>query len=244
MKQMKKLSVLAIILLFSSCILDNDCIVGSGTKITKEITLPEFTKFESFGANTIIVTQGDIQKVEVTGYPNIINDLETEVRNKTWKMEFQDDECYRNAELTIHITIPKIERADLNGTGKITINNFENNSKDLSLNLSGSGDFELNTTSGTENLDIKIDGSGEIKALGNFTDLENLNIVIKGSGDYDGFPLITDNATINILGSGDCNVFVNSLLDIVIEGSGSINYKGNPTITQSITGSGKLVNAN
>ena len=241
---MKKLSILSIILLFSSCFLDNDCIVGSGQKITQEITLPNFTKFESFGANTITITQGTEQKVLVTGYPNIINKLKRTVINNNWEMGFVENECYRNADLSIQITMPFIEQADLNGTGKITIHNFEGNSQNLRLRLSGSGDFELHKNSGTENLTISIDGSGEVIGYGDFNNLKNLNLSINGSGKYDAFPIASENSSINILGSGFCNVFTRTTLDVEIEGEGTVNYKGNPTITKRITGSGKVIDKN
>lgn len=241
---MKKLSILAIILLLNSCYSDDDCIIGRGQKITQEITLPNFTKFESFGANTITVTQGTEQKVLVTGYPNIINKLKRTVINNNWKMGFEENECYTNADLSIQITMPLIEQADLNGTGKITIHNFENNSKYLHLRLFGSGDFELHENTGTENLTISIDGSGKIIGYGNFSNLQNMNLSINGSGKYDAFPLASENSTINILGSGFCNVFARTTLDIDIEGEGTVNYKGNPTIKQRIKGSGKIINKN
>lgn len=244
MKTLNKILLLLLIVQLTSCINENECITGSGTKITKELAVPTFSKFTSYGNHNIVVTQGNTQKILVSGYPNIISELKRGVANGHWKMAFEDYDCYGNSDLDIQITIPNIEEANLVGTGKVTIHNFSNNNKELRLNLSGSGDFEIYENSGTEELNITIDGSGNLFAHKDFINLKNLHVAIRGSGDVNAFPLHTENANIKIIGSGHGNIYVKSLLDITIDGSGIIYYKGNPTISQTILGSGKLINTN
>jgi hypothetical protein len=49
---------------------------------------------------------------------------------------------------------------------------------------------------------------------------------------------------VDISGSGNCEVTVNTRLDVDIDGSGSVFYKGTPSIKDHISGSGRVVDSN
>ena len=239
-----KLKTLVIIAFacFYSCSDDNLCITGNGLIRTQEIAIADFTGIKTYGNDHVIISQGTSQKVEVTGHSNIINKLKTVVRNGVWEIELENN-CYKNADLTINITIPNLHAISLIGSGDVLVNDFINQ-ENLSIDLIGSGNIELNENEGTENLVITIEGSGFIKGNADFLDLKKLDIDIIGSCDYEGFPIITDECNIRIEGSGNCDIFVRNKLDVTIVASGNVRYKGNPEITVSITGSGELQDAN
>jgi biopolymer transport protein ExbD len=239
---MKKifLAVTCIMLLSSSC--DHNLFVGEGELISKELVIDDFNQIISSGSFNVTVTKGDLQKVTVTGYSNIINQLETVVTNEKWKIELENGR-YKNADLTINIVIPMLNYAALEGSGELIINDFKSN-ENLSINLSGSGIIELNANEGCKNLNLKIDGSGNIYVEKEFIDLENLTLQIIGSGNYDGFVNKTNTCNLKIEGSGKCNVFAFNEIIAKINGAGVVNYKGNPTINSKITGSGKINNKN
>ena len=86
-------------------------------------------------------------------------------------------------------------------------------------------------------------GTGDV-IISDFIDQPEIQISLEGTGQYQGFELIIEDCTVDILGSGDCEVTVNNSLDVTIEGSGNLYYKGAPTIKQDITGSGSIVDSN
>ena len=55
------------------------------------------------------------------------------------------------------------------------------------------------------------------------------------------FPLYTDTAVVNLSGSGEVEVSVIDLLTAAISGEGSIYYKEDPTVHETITGTGRVV---
>lgn len=230
------------IIMYSSCSTDDDCITGQGAITTETIELSSFSGVISSGSDTVIISQAATQEVTVTGHPNIINRLKRSVGNGIWKAELEDG-CYKNSDLTINIKVPNMNYIKLAGSGSAMINDFINQ-QDLKIIIEGSGSVELNENQGTHNLDITIEGSGNVTGLGNFEDLENLDIGIFGSGYFDGFQIETNACKIFTEGSGYCNVYVQDFLDVTIEGSTEINYKGNPAITSDIEGSGTINNAN
>lgn len=230
-------------LTFTSCDKDNNCKSGSGGIVTKTLTIPSFTSIDFQAAGEVIITHGSVQEVVVTGDDNVVNDIKSKVNNGRWEIDF-DNHCYKNYELTVNITVPKLNSASLSGSGSITFHDFDNQQGNLSLNISGSGSIFLSAFEGAENLNASISGSGDIKTSAAIPTLNTLDINISGSGNYEGFSLITNSCDANISGSGYCQVNVNDELDVKISGSGSVLYKGHPTITKSISGSGAVIDAN
>jgi hypothetical protein len=240
---MRKLFIvlMGLVILFTSCSKE-DLFMGEGTLITKEISIDIFDGIESYGNNNVTIFRGEVQKVEVTGYSNIIDRLLQDVDNGIWKIELKNGR-YKNGDLTINIILPIINEVSIHGSGEILVND---NISDANMKVSiyGSGEIRLNKNNGCENLDVIIEGSGNVKTYAEFEDLIDLNIETLGSGGFDGFSLSSKTCDISIEGSSQCQVSVEEVLKVKLEGSGVINYKGNPTITTSITGSGQVNNSN
>jgi hypothetical protein len=230
-------------LAFTACSKENNCKSGSGGSTTRNLNLSNISSIDFQQAGEVIITQGITQAVVVTGDENVVNDIDTDVDNGVWKIDF-DKHCYKNYELTIFITVPNINAVSLSGSGSITINDFTGQQNNLSLDISGSGSIFLSAFDGAQNMSVEISGSGAITASADIPTLKTLDIKISGSGNYDGFSITSDDCDINIPGSGNCKVTVNNHLDVKISGSGNVFYKGHPSITSNITGSGELIDAN
>ncbi len=243
---MNKINSLLILLLtlltITSCHIDDDngffnCIRGEGNVVTQEITVPDFTGVKLEIAADVYITQGDDYSVIVTGQQNIIDELERDVQNGRWEIEF--DGCVKNySELTIFIEMPLVDYLSISGSGTI----YGENTlyvDEIDLKISGSGDiiFDLNAYK----IDAKVSGSGKMKLSG---EAEIANYKISGSGDYHNFQLETLVTEVNISGSGNAEVFVEDYLEVDITGSGDVYYKGYPTLDVRITGSGNVIDAN
>ena len=228
---------------FTSCGKESNCKSGSGGIETKTLNIAAFTSIDFQEAGEVIISEGPVQEVVVTGHSNAVNDIQSTVNNGLWEIDF-DSRCYKNYDLTVYITMPKIEGAYLSGSGSITLNDFVTPQNDLSLIISGSGNIFLSAFEGSEQLFVNISGSGDITTSADIPTLKSLDINISGSGNYKGYSTITDACTASISGSGNCEVYVQDSLDVSISGSGSVFYKGNPTVNANISGSGTVVNAN
>lgn len=233
------------LLFVTVCILgcnDDNCITGEGTLETRAIALSTFDKVSLYGVDHVIIKQGDIQEIQVTGHPNIIDELNTNISNQEWEIRLKDG-CYNNADMAIEITIPDLKAANLIGSGKIQVEDFINQENQL-FALSGSGSIQIEGNSGTKDLVFTISGSGDISVTENFTDLESVKLNISGSGDFDAYPLKSLIYEVQLSGSGNANLYADDALNGSISGSGNINYKGNPEIDVSISGSGRVINNN
>ncbi|MEO1627344.1 MAG: head GIN domain-containing protein, partial [Bacteroidota bacterium] len=241
MNQFKWISFLfcAAVLTFSACNIDLDddddglfnCDEGEGDVITDVISIGDFTGVELKISADVYVRQGSPHEVQIEGQQNIIDQLDRDIDDDTWEIEF--DDCVRDYEdLKIYITMPEIEKLSINSSGGM----FSENTlvtEDLVLRISGSGDMDLELDA--EEVDSKITGSGDIQLAGN---TEEFELEINGSGDFRAFSLNSERGDIEIKGSGDAEVTVEKVLDVKVTGSGDILYRGNPTLNVDITGSG------
>ncbi|MEJ2114249.1 MAG: DUF2807 domain-containing protein, partial [Flavobacteriaceae bacterium] len=231
---MKSIKIKTIIMLLScivtiSCTTDEDCITGSGAIITETIPLDSFSGIRSSGTDHVIISQSNTQEVTVTGHRNIIDKLKRGVSNGVWKAELQDG-CYKNSQLEIHVKVPEMNYVRLIGSGSIVVNDIISQEY-MEVILEGSGSIDLNTNQGAKWLDVYIEGSGNITGNKNFENLEKLDIEIYGSGNFNAFPIKSNSCEIYVEGSGNCNVYVEDDLEVDIEGSSIISYKGYPTIS-------------
>jgi len=121
----------------------------------------------------------------------------------------------------------------------------------------GSGNISIEDVLKSDQLKIKLDGSGNLTGKINVVDFEmentgssnmrlsgsvaNANIKSSGSGNFQSFDLIVDDCSISKSGSGNAQITVNHSLTASISGSGNLTYKGSPKIlASSSAGLGKI----
>ncbi len=224
----------------TSCVDDDgifvNCERGDGPVVEEVLNISDFTGIDLKIAANVYITQGDFFEVVAKGEQNVIDELELDVRNDTWDIEF--DDCMKDYELDFFITMPYVEFLAISGSGEIRGETFFD-SQDITLRISGSGEMCLGLNA--ENIDAKITGSGDMELEGA---CEQFDLKITGSGDVSAFPLIAERADIEVTGSGDASVHVLEFLKIKITGSGDVYYKGFPDLDVEISGSGRVVDAN
>ena len=89
---------------------------------------------------------------------------------------------------------------------------------------------------------ITLTGVGDYILSGDYQ--EELAISLTGVGTVKAFDLEVGTCTINITGKGNCEVNVKNELIVTITGEGDIYYKGHPTFDTSVSGVGRLIDAN
>jgi hypothetical protein len=101
----------------------------------------------------------------------------------------------------------------------------------------GSSDLEIAGLTGGA-LVTDVEGSGDLSARGRVTALDAR---VEGSGDADLLELAADRVDVRVAGSGDAQVRAVRVLRAVVEGSGSITYRGDPRVaTARSEGSGEI----
>lgn len=105
--------------------------------------------------------------------------------------------------------------------------------------IAGSGKLELNNLDQND-LRVSIAGSGSITASGKVQDVE---ISIKGSGDADLGKVQAGDAKVEIFGSGNADIAPRDEVEVHIAGSGDVNLHTTPrNVETHIMGSGRIHN--
>jgi hypothetical protein len=235
MKKLISLLLLGLALHLSGQKIGNGKVVGSGTIITEERPLSNFTNIQVEGCYNVIITQDTFQKVMIKTDDNIMPDVKTEVSGGKLRIFFSDR--YRNYEptsITVYISSSLIEDIGLAGSGTIRSTN-QLKSKSPHYKISGSGNINLSVVAGT--IETAISGSGNIDLKGSASSAKH---GISGSGNVNALNLISTDVEVKISGSGNCFINAATSLDVNINGSGTVQYKGTPQTHISGNGSGKV----
>lgn len=209
-------------------------IKGEGPVVKKTIDIAEFTGFSLQTSGNVILKKGP-QSVVIESHQNIIDNIETEVDNKVWKISF-DKSVKGYKELNIYITIPNLTRAYISGSGDIISEDKFITQGEVQVGISGSGDIKLDIEA--DKIMSKISGSGDISLRGK---AQNLEVSISGSGDIKGYDLEAENCNVSISGSGSVEVHANEELTVRTSGSGDVYYTGRPRINSRTSGSGDVM---
>lgn len=245
---MKKIWIQSILLAgmvvgLNSCIIDLDdddfggCRRGQGGRVEVFFDLPDFDGINLRMSGRVFLSQGPQQEVLVRGYDNLIDHLNTRVRNGIWEIDL--DGCTRNPDdFTFFITLPDIRHLEITGAGDI-ISETVLTTNDIDLRIQGSGDIDLALA--VDDVFSRVSGSGDIFLEGQG---DELFYEVSGSGELRAFDCAFNEVRIDVSGAGDSEVQVSDFLDVRISGSGDVFYRGTPDISSNISGSGSVIDAN
>ncbi|MGK0364946.1 MAG: hypothetical protein ACI85O_002006 [Saprospiraceae bacterium] len=225
---------------FVGCIDDDGsfgCTAGSGSTVEETFQISNFKGLKLKCSADIFVTQGEEYSIIAESQANILDNLDLTLDGDV--LEIDLDGCNRDFQLKLFITMPEVTFLKISGSGNIKGENLFS-SENLTLRITGSGDMDLDLDYQTINTKITGSGSMDLRGI-----CDEFDYTISGSGDINSFDLISDRGFVKITGSGDTEVFVNEFLSVKITGSGDVLFKGNPDeITFDITGSGDLRDVN
>jgi hypothetical protein len=201
----------------------------------QERNLAEFNKISFAAGGYMEIIQGDKQSVVVEGSTSELDHIITSVENGKLRI-YTKNYIDQFHDLKIYITVKELSDITVAGSGDVVMNSSLK-TENLNLEISGSGDIRISDLSANK-VELQIAGSGNISVKG--VSSERIDVNVTGSGDVKASELQTKSADVNITGSGSVEIFTTDFLDNTIVGSGNLFYKGNPKIDSHITGSGRI----
>ncbi len=235
---MKKLIIpiaLVLTFLFSSCHDDSIYIDSSGGIITETRDIRNFDGVRANGNFEVHLIDDNRYKVVVEGDDSVIDHLDSYVSGGVLVLQMRNGYAYRGNTIRIWVHAPDVYEVELNGSGIVTTDNIHNFGDYLDVKLNGSGDIRLRGNAKT--VEVENTGSGDIRLIGNG---RRITARTTGSGDIDALDFVVDEAEAKTWGSGDISLNIWRYLFAEINGSGDIIYAGNPRIDAYRTGSGTI----
>ena len=199
---------------------------------------------ESFSAislgisGELYITQGSPQDVVIEADESSLDKIVTEVKDGILKIRQEKPWRQNLKNVTIRVTVPEIEGLYLAGSGSM-IAERAINTEEISIKVSGSGKIKLQEVKADE-IGIAVSGSGNILIAGG---AEEMDLAISGSGSVKAGDMVVDECSVRMSGSGNCEVNVSGELEARISGSGRVTYFGNPEIDAVVSGSGRVKKA-
>jgi hypothetical protein len=236
---MKKftLSILlfAIVLAGASCKKDS---IGQGPIVTQDRTIAPFTGIDLRMNGNVYYKKDSVWKVEVIAKQSIHSGLETRVADGQLIIRYYNGKTYDADEsIRINVSAPVVNSMKLNSSGSI-YSTTDIAPASLFLQSTGSGSIHLRAVV-TGNLKAESLQSGTITVAGG--NAANAELKTDASGKVDLSEVATKTASARIIGSGFIKVKVSDHLNATINGSGSIYFRGYPTLTTQISGTGHLI---
>ena len=234
---MKKLSLLLkIAVLFVFTLLINNCVSAQQREI-RNVT--GFTGISLSISADIYLSQDNNYKVEIEADADYLEKIETVVEGDILKIKNKDhfNFEFHSKKVKIYISMPQVNNIFISGSGDI-IAQTSIKTENLKIKISGSGSVKIENLS-VQSMDLAISGSGDIYMSG--TDIaESSSYSISGSGDIDNQNLQCKKVEISVSGSGDIKVWAADELNARVSGSGDVYYKGRPLIDAKTSGSGGI----
>lgn len=222
-------------LILSSCSREN--VHGSGRVITEERPVERFEDLILEGPLEVHLKQDQRIPVVLEAEDNVMRLMETFVNGTTLHVKIRNGVNLKSFRpIHVYLQNEQYRRIIFSGSGSLTANDTIASTL-FSYEINGSADARLKLDA--NEIRMIVNGSGNIQLEGKAGDY---SAEVNGSGDIDALDLQVDEARIRISGSGEQHIWVLSLLDATINGSGNIRYKGTPgTVNAQVNGSGKLI---
>jgi hypothetical protein len=208
---------------------------GSGNVVTEARELSGFDSVVLSGVGQVIITQGDEESLTIETDDNLMQYLESEVRNGRLELRIADNTIPIPTQSIIYrIGVIDLTAVDSSGAGSFEIDGLDTDR--LKVTLSGAGDIKGDSLSATD-LAVTISGAGNVDLTGQ---VERQEVDMSGFGNYTAPDLESQMASVRISGAGNALVWVLDTLDVTISGAGNVEYFGSPQVTRDVSGAGKV----
>ena len=158
---MKKFAfLLAIAVWFSSC----DEITGNGNIRTEKRNVSDFHGVKSGGSIDVEIKSGDTYSVSVEDDDNLLPYIITEVNDGVLEVYYKSNTSINEDHAKVYVTAPSLDKIVAAGSADITASDILKSTKNIDMNVSGSGSIkgEVNAPA----INISVFGSGNIDLSG------------------------------------------------------------------------------
>ena len=190
------------------------------------------------GPHDVIVTLGDTMAVKAQGPQDLLQRFEAVVEDGRLLIRPRDGESFAIDtdfdELTFTVSLPRLERLTLEGSGDVTVDRVDGPQFDAVL--SGSGDMTIGLVR-SDRASFSLTGSGDIEAAGY---ADSVTYSVEGSGTINAAALVGNAATVSLVGSGDIELTATDTANVTMTGSGDVEVNGPAACTISATGTGDV----
>ncbi len=214
----------------------NKSVQGSGHAVSVKRELSPFHQISIALPGTVELIQGSNENIVIDADDNLIPLIETVVKSGELSVRAVKGVTLAHAgKIRITLNARSIDALSLAGSADLTGARLQ--SPRFKGDIAGAGSITIQNLQ-CDNVSVSIAGSGRFEVHGA---AKAMDVSIAGSGDVLTSGMSVQDVNINIAGSGNATVWVRSVLNISIAGTGDVRYYGEGTLKEkSIMGSGRV----
>lgn len=223
--------------ILTSC--DHDTIRAEGEVTSLDYSIPEYSALRVSDAFNVYVSFSDTEEsVRIDANDNLHDKIIVKRDGNTLVIRLKTFTNVRgNATLNAYISTKDIQRFDLGGASRVTLEN-EWNVRKGSLELSGASDFTGEIIA--DQLNIDMSGASNVDLFGRVI---KVDADLSGSSDIKDYDLAVQNLRIDLSGASEAFMSVSESIDIEATGASVLNYKGDASIThKDLSGASEIKN--
>ena len=246
--------ICSIIISSTACVNANfgKAIKGNGIKKEQDRGKMEFTAIDTRGSIDVIISNLTDAPVIVSGDENLIEYVETYVKNGVLNVHLKDKAFSSySSRIGLKVTVPnngKINSIKASGSSDVITEGIIN-ADYISIKCSGSSDFKGSVKA--EKCEIDCGGSSDFKGSVEATTCivkctgssdciisgkaDVCEISMTGSSDFKGYDFTVNKLTCSSTGSSDIKITCNEELSARASGSSDISYRGSAKVVSMHT---------
>ena len=236
---------------------DRKTVRGSGNVVEETRAVSGVTGVNLATIGHLTIEVGDTESLRIEAEDNLMEYLETEVRNGSLKIKIQDNlKLNTTRPIRYYLTVTgldtivlssvgDIEAPDLKAgrfsitiasTGNLEMGDLEADT--LTVRISSSGDVTMGVLNANA-LEVNIGSTGDLDIAGG--EVKTQSITISSSGKYTAQDLASDEAEVRLNSNGSATIWVHNHLKAKLNSSGDLRYRGNPTVDATTNSSGDVI---
>src|SRR6476620_3109161 len=139
------LAFVAFVLAFGACtFIGGKRVSGNGNVITQQRTITDFNAVDLQGGFNVYVSQGNAFDVKVEADENLMEYIVTEKEGDELEVHFKDNyNIHTSGPVKVYVTAPNYTQLAVSGSGKLISQTKITNASQLGIDISGSGDANL-----------------------------------------------------------------------------------------------------
>jgi hypothetical protein len=213
--------------------------ITSTSIATEERPAQGFEAVDWCAIGELHIEQGNEERVRVEAEPQVLPKIRTDVRNGCLYVDLAPGSISTSQPVRVSVTAKRLSSLRTKGAGSTRIGSLRTDG--LQLDLAASGDVLIDRLE-ARRLAVQLSGSGDVTIARGSVDEQR--VTIGGSGQYVAPSLASRRSTVRIDGAGRVQVAAQQELVASIEGSGDIEYRGDPAVHQRIEGAGRVTRIN
>jgi len=196
---------------------DARTIRGSGDVVEQTRAVSGITGVNLATLGHLTIEVGNTESLRIEAEDNLMEYLETEVRNGSLRIGTQEDvRLDPTKPVNYYLTVTGLDTIVISSSGDIEMGELE--ADVLEVDISSSGDLDI--------------ASGQVKAQ---------NVTISSSGNYTAEDLVSTEAEVRLNSSGSATIWVLDFLKANLNSSGDLRYRGDPTVDATTNSSGEVI---